>query len=246
MASSARQPALRRRIVIALATAATILLPLALPAAAENLSAGTAAMTAPPADGLLDTLDQGAASTTGMVQQLGNGKPLRPLTNTTSHTAQRTATGATGLLRQPPTPAPAIPDPHPAPAPLPATMMDASAAAMSDTGSINPTAGSAGLRVAAASLLLANDAGVAPLVAEALSAAPSAFVLVAEPLARSFNLPLEPPQASTSDGALEVQAARSLPRGVWLGTLIAAALLVAATAGLVGELGIRRSAPRAT
>ncbi|MFN2555895.1 MAG: hypothetical protein ABR592_03340 [Nitriliruptorales bacterium] len=250
MASSGRQPVVRRRTVVALTIAATILLPLALPAVAENLSSGTAAGTAPLADGLLNTANKGVATTTGAVQQVGTGTPLQPVTNAASSTTQKTVTGATGIVRQPAGPAPAVvPNPPPAPAPAPAPLAVAPSAAspgaLGDVSSLTPVAGSAsGLQVGAATLLLANEASIAPLVAEALSAAPSALVLVAEPLARSLNLPLASPDGPTSD-AQQVEPV-NLTQGLLTEALIAMVLLIAATAALIAEMGLKRSAPRPT
>ncbi|MDQ4131512.1 MAG: hypothetical protein M3133_11090 [Actinomycetota bacterium] len=251
MATSGRQPVVRRRTVVALSIAGTILVPLALPAVAENLSSGTAAVTAP-VTGLLTTTDKGTSATTGTVQKIGNGTPVQPVTNTASNTAQKTVTGAAGILRQPANPAPAVvPAPGAPPAPAPAPITDAinPAPMATDTSSLAPspaTPGSAsGLSVDAATLLLADGASVPPLVAEALAASPSALVLVAEPLARSLNLPLGAPGAPTSETE-QVQPARNLPQGLLTEALVAVALLIAATAALVAELGLKRSAPRAT
>lgn len=243
MTTSGRQPAVTRRTVVAIAIAATILLPFALPAGAANLASGTAAV-APPA-GVLTT---GADAATGPVRQLGAGTPVQAVTDTASALVQKTTTGPIGALRPPPAPAPVVgPNPQPAPAPAPPPAApDATAAASSDLGSITPTTGSAsGLSVDSATLLLAQDATAMPLVAEALSAAPSALVLVAEPLARSLNAAMGFTPATTSDSTQEVQAARNLPAGVLTEALIAVALLVAATAALVAELGLKRSASRA-
>ncbi|MFN2556606.1 MAG: hypothetical protein ABR592_06985 [Nitriliruptorales bacterium] len=245
MTISGRQQALRLCTIVVLTIATAVALPPVLAAGSENLSSETAAVTAPPADGLVNTVDKGAGTTTGTIQQVGNGTPLQPVTNTISNTAQKTVTGATGMLRQPASPAPALvssppPAPAPAPAPFAGTPM---AAALSDMSTLTPGSAS-GLRVYAATLLLANDTSFAPLVAEALSAAPSALVLVAEPLARSLNLPLAPPDAPTLEH--QVQPVRILPQGLLAEALIAVALLVAATAALVAELGLKRSTPRAT
>ncbi len=246
MATSGRQPVVRRRTVVALSIAGAILLPLALPAVAENLSSGTAAVTAP-GTGLLNAADQGSGATTGTVQQIGNGTPVQPVTNTATNTAHKTVTGATGILRQPANPAPAVvpAPPAPASAPIPEAPVNP-APASTDTSSLTPAPGSAsGLSVGAATLLVTGGASVPPLVAEALAASPSALVLVAEPLARSLNLPLGAPGAPTSESE-QVQPARNLPQGLLTEALIAVALLVAATAALVAELGLKRSAPRAT
>ncbi|MDQ3932811.1 MAG: hypothetical protein M3252_08255 [Actinomycetota bacterium] len=252
MTTLGRQATVRRRTVVAIAVAATVILPLALPAGAENLSAGTPAVV----DGLLDTVDEGAGTTAGVVQQTGSGTPLQATTNKTSSTAQKTTTAATGTLRQPASPAPnpvlnpqqgapIVPHPAPAPAPPPSALpMTASSAGLPTLSS-----GSAsGLRVDAATLLLARDATAMPLIAEALSASPSGLVLVAEPLARSLNAPVGSTSAgtTTSSRAEEVQNASHLPRGLLTEALIAAALLVAATAALVAELGLKRSSPPAT
>lgn len=241
MTISGRQPAVRRCTIVVLAIATAVALPPALAAGAENLSSETAAVTAPPADGVVNTVDKGAATTTGTIQQVGNGTPLQPVTNTTSNMAQKTVTGATGMLRQPASPAPAlVSSPPPAPAPFAVAPM---AAALSDMSTLTPGSAS-GLGVHAATLLLANDTSIAPLVAEALSAAPSALVLAAEPLARSLNLPLAPPDAPTSE-AQQVQPV-NLTQGLLTEALIAVALLVAATAALIAEMGLKRSAPRPT
>ncbi len=240
MTNSGRQPALRRRTIVALAIATTIALPPGPAAGAENLSSEAAAVTAPPVDSLVNTVDKGAATTTGTIQQVGKGTPLQPVTNTTSNTAQKTVTGATGMLKQPASPAPAlVSSPPPAPASFVGTPM---AAALSDMSTLTPGSAS-GLRVHAATLLLANDTSIAPLVAEALSAAPSALVLVAEPLARSL-LPLAPPEGPTSE-AQQVQPV-NLTQGLLTEALIAVVLLVAATAALIAEMGLKRSAPRPT
>lgn len=244
MTTSGRQPIVRRRTVVALTIATTILLPLALPAVAENLSSGTAAVTGT----LLTTAHKGAAVTTGTVQQLGNGTPVQPVTNAGSSTVQKTVTGATGLLRQPANPAPGVvpnpPAPAPAPAPVPAAPMGA---ASNDLGTIAPAGGSAsGLSVDAATLLLSDNASVPPLVAEALSASPSALVLVAEPLARSLSLPIGQPPPDTTGEAQEVVPARNLPQGLLTEALIAVALLVAATAALIAQMGLKRSGPQPT
>lgn len=251
MITPGRQATVRRRTVVAIAVAATVILPLALPAGAENLSAGTPAAV----DGLLDTVDKGAGTTAGVVQQAGSGTALQATTNKTASMAQKTVTGATGTLRQPANPAPnpglnpqqgapISPQPAPAPAPTNTLPMVASGAGLPTLSS-----GSAsGLRVDAATLLLARDATAMPLIAEALSASPSGLVLVAEPLARSLNAPMGSTSAgtTTSDTAEQVQNASHLPRGLLTEALIAAALLVAATAALVAELGLKRSSPRAT
>lgn len=247
MTTLGRQLPVRRRTVVALAVAGTILLPLALPAGAENLSPGTG--------GLLDTAEEGVGTSTGTVQQAGSGTPLQGTTNKAAVTVQKTVTRTTGTLRQPAAPAP-TPNPQPgAPisgqsAPPPGAPTNPSPIGSSDVGSLIPANGSAsGLRVNAATLLLAREAIATPLVAEALSASPSALVLVAEPLARSLNVPMgsAPDAATTSGGTVdEVQAASNLPQGLLTEALIAAALLVAATAALVSELGLKRSSPRAT
>ncbi|MDP8961951.1 MAG: hypothetical protein M3N32_10100 [Actinomycetota bacterium] len=251
MTTSGRQAIVRRRTVVALAVAATVILPLALPAGAENLSAGTAEVV----DGLLGTVEEGAGTTAGVVQRAGSGTPLQGTTNKTSARAQKTVTGTTRTLRQPASPAPnpalnpqqAAPIPA-QPAPAPAPQVDPLPAGASSAGLPTLSTGSAsGLRVDAATLLLARDASVMPLVAEALSASPSALVLVAEPLARSLNVPMgSTSDVVTSGRAEEVQPASHLPDGLLTEALIAVALLVAATAALVAELGLKRSSPRAT
>lgn len=251
MTTSGRQVVLRRRTVVAVAIAATVLLPFTLPAGAENLLSGTA--TAPLTGGALGTANQGATTTTGVVQKVGSGTPLQQTTNKTATTTQKTVAGTTGALRQTANPAPppganppaGVPVPGQAPAvptsnPMPAPPAEAVPPATS--------AGSAsGLRVNAASMLLASEATAAPLVAGALSSTPSALVLVAEPLSRSLNGPLAlaPDASTTSGGSQEVQAVSNLPRGLLTEALIAAALLVAATAALVAELGLKRSSPSA-
>ncbi|MDP8930988.1 MAG: hypothetical protein M3O70_21045 [Actinomycetota bacterium] len=250
MTTSGRQAIVRRRTVVALAVAATVILPLALPAGAQ-----TAPATGEVVDGLLDTVEGGAGTTAGVVQQAGSGTPLQGTTNKTSATAQKTVTGTTRTLRQPASPAPNPPlGPQPAaipaqPAPAPAPPASPMPAGPSSAGLPTLSTGSAsGLRVDAATLLLARHASAMPLVAEALSASPSALVLVAEPLARSLNVAMGPTSdvATTSGRAEEVQPASHLPDGLLTEALIAVALLVAATAALVAELGLKRSSPRAT
>lgn len=247
MTTSGRQIAVRRGIIVAIAFTAVILLPFALPAGAANPLSRTAGVTAPVEDGLLDTVENGADT----VQAVGEGTPVQGATNSVGSTVTKT----TGMVRTPTSPAPnAAPNPpqvNPGaaqPAPSAGAPGNQPPAALSDLGSITSSAGSAlGLHVDAATLLMAREAIATPLVAEARSASPSALVLVAEPLARSLSasMGLAPDAVTTSGGTEEVQAVSNLPRGLLTEALIAAALLVAATAALVAELGLRRSPPGA-
>lgn len=246
MTTSSHQSAMRRRTASAVAIASVALLPLAVPAAAETV--GVSSLSSD--DALLDTVEEGATKTADTVQQVGNGTPVQTVTDPTSSTGKTTVRNTAGMLRQSSSPN-SDPGPNPQPGspgqPAPSTDTSVQEPSGSVDSATESTWSASGLRIDSATLLLARDATALPVVADVLLAPPTAHAIVAEPLARS-GVPMRfaPEAATTSRRTQEVPAAPNLPEGVLAEALIAAALLVAATAALVAELGLKRSSPRTT